>query len=88
MQMELGQVLAGLAFGSGKPERQSFIQNSARARVLDFGQARSPRLRDSADHFLQRHAGTSARDSDHRYGGGRWARGQGEDGVVGHRLGR
>ena len=87
VDLQLGDVLAGLALRRREPERQAFVDDLAGGRIAHPRQRRPPRLRHAADHALERDTRPRARDADHRDRRRRPAGGEGEDGVAlgGHR---
>ena len=53
VQLQLGDVLAGLAVGPRKPERQAFVDDLAGRRIAHARERRPARLRHAADQRLQ-----------------------------------
>ncbi len=83
VELKLHHVLAGLAAGAGKPERQRLVDRLAGQRIAHIRERRLARLRHPPNERLERGTAAWARHADHGDRRRRPAGGEGEDGVVG-----
>ena len=83
VQLQLGDVFAGLAVRAGKPQRQRLVDHFAAVRIAHAGEGGLARLRQLSGQRLQCVAGARTGHADHRNRRRRAARGEGEDGIAG-----
>src|SRR6185437_5586784 len=86
VQLQLGDVLAGLALRRGKPQRQRLIDKVARCGIADAAERGHARGGDLTGQRAQRRASARPGNADDSDGRGRAAGGESEDGgALGHR---
>ena len=82
MNLQLDDVLAGLAVWAGKPQRQAFVDQIAGRRIAHPRQRGPPRRRHTADQRLERRARTRSRNANDRDRRRRPAGRESEDGIA------